>query len=403
MDAFWQSYAQLIHEMMQLGERLGVEIAAVCDGVEGVGPNAQANRDKTCSALIRIAGESRAAFPGPLVIYAGKAADTFPYPRLMTDAPFWGEVDIISTGVFESYPGPMVPSLTPTADEIAAAFAARIRSYLQPFQSHWNKPYVAYENGTLSIAGAARWAAYAFAHIGGPATVDLDQMRTYYEGQSRAFSEMDGYYGPGWSYYDFSPYRFNGGPCDGNYQPRNKVDSVLRGLLGGTAGPNMITVDGSGHEWDASWKLEEKARDTRADAHRDILSIWGVRADSRLNFLLEFADYPEAGCELHIDTNGDDRADYRLSCQPTGMTFYGSPQTPPSWYARLQSISTGSHVGEGDIAVIASRIEIALYERFLTPTGIAVRVKIEAPSGAGAVVGAGQNWLTVASVSQHSP
>jgi hypothetical protein len=185
----------------------------------------------------------------------------------------------------------------------------------------------------------------------------VEDMQLWYLSHDQAFGELNGYYGPGWHFYVFSPFS-PGSIRDRSVNPRLKVESVIQDIFLGEIRPNLIAVDGSVSDWLDNYEV---GRDPVGDSSSryDLETLSFTQDTSYLYFCVKYADSPTGHLTVEIDINGDLNADVllKLTDQSTlDGTWWGN-----SWITDLK----GAPIGFVDSINVGSFVELRVHKRFL--------------------------------------
>jgi len=374
-EALWGSYATLTRQSMELWCHLGADIASLGYSMEYVGPGTLANRSLTDTKLALLAGQSRASYPGPMAYLSGIISQFKPGESLL-DAHFWDAVDIMGVGIFPGHP--LTTKLAYGKADLVSGWAGMIAETLQPFQSRRNKPLIATEDTAYSIAGMAPWGAYAYSHIqGDTVTVDVGEMRLYYQAQIEAFSTFEGYFGPGWEWYAVTPNAFSGGPDDPGSSPRDKVNDILQLQFTGHATDPILQADGNTDDWEPAWRIIQDGAESSLGPGEDILTVWGHETEDSYFVRIDFSGHPTAGFTVQIASAASPgRVKYELKCWTYGgIEFWGARIVEPTWRGTLYKVGGVGESGVADVVVKGATAEIRLYKDFVADVSRPIQVR----------------------------
>ncbi len=324
LDAFWKSYCDLMARSLSGWTRLGVDIAAVGEGVEVV--CAQRSTDnfiRSKAELHSLAREAREYYPGPLTYFA---ADIYGPPYDWDRWSIWQDLDILCATPRVTPHTPLTESPDPTYEELVAGWERVIEEVFEPFQKRWNKPFLAREVGCFSVRGASRLGAYyqlEHPDLVVPGRLDLEEQVRFYRSFFEATSDYDALFGFGAYRYEFNHYNI-GGVNDVTWVPRLKpVEAVFELEFRGSATPRRITLDGRNTEWDEEDLLVVDDPSDSETGRDEIRKLFAGEDDGYLYFLIEYADEPDGNMSIELDWTGDMVAD----CAVTTTWLW----SPPCW------------------------------------------------------------------------
>jgi len=358
VDSYWRNYQTLMMTSMQVWQNLGVDIAAIADSLELVRPRTSANMAKTSDWFEEIARSARQYYEGPLTCFT--SCQWLP-GEYIDEAPFWSAIDVLAPAINDDYK-PHVQSFDPTLEELIVAWNRLIRNYFQPFQQRYNKPFLAYHAGCLPIDGGAMWGVQLPGHY--PARmsiqyVDLQEQRDWYESVLESFSEMEGFFGLGTFWYDFTHWML-GGVNDINMTPRLKpAEAFLSESFGGVAAERMIMLDGDLSDWDGiGVSIEDPAGDNRFHGD-DLIRVQGFQDDAYLYCAIQYTALPAGGLTVWLDTGGDNNWDFSIGIGPI-------QGTEEAWMGNVGDKDLpGRAVGVADVASRENCLEVRLHRRYI--------------------------------------
>jgi hypothetical protein len=356
---------QSLHDWLRLGVDI-VDLGTQLETING-GPQTWQEAKYRDEVITQMAINARTVYPGPLY-HAALAFGLFYPGGSQLQADFWWQFDILGSGVMALR---VTPYATPTLQQLAEGWRKLIHDYHQPFQTRYNKPLLAYENGCLSVKGCVNWGGYGgdCAAYAASNPQSLDDIRLWYLSQDEAFKEMEGYFGPGWHFYAFSPDAV-GSIRDRSTNPRLKVEDVIQKIFLGAPSTQLISIDGAFADWSDRYII---GSDPEGDSQgpNDLLRMSFVQDDSYLYFRVDYAAPPSGDLRIELDFDGDLKADLHLDLSdrysPDG-TWWGNSYTYTSEQHRMGIVDSMDHG-----ASVELRVPKRFLQAFLRPDYVAVR------------------------------
>ena len=291
--------------------KLGVDIADVARDVSQINQyhNSLSEATQLNAGIIKMAEESRRDYEGPIYHWAHSQPMFFPGTSIFK-APFWNSFDITGLSGFNIK---LTEHSIPTVSQLTNGWHKLINDVFQPFQARQNKPFLMAEVGTDSVAECANVGlSCSFMPDYDPNNISIQDMADYYLAQSTAFKDMEGYFGPGWSYFSFSPYS-RGGVRDPGFTFRLKIEDLLQSINLGKSDPRIIQIDAEFDDWlDDYIVFSDPVGD--AKGQQDIISLSFTQDEDYLYFKAEYSAPLSnfAFIDILFDTNGDNRRDFKL-------------------------------------------------------------------------------------------
>ena len=293
-------------------KELGVDVVEIGRGLEGANycQWTQEEAEFINLAVTRMAEAARDIYLGPIAHFGFPTCKFLP-GRSMLEAELWSYFDIVGTTLGEI---PITPYRTPSFEQMMQGWQRLIQDVYSDFQRRYNKPFLAVDNGCPAVEGCASHGSLCYSHLQGfnSTQVSLADATLYYLTQDAAFNSMQGYFGPGWHFYVFSP-GFLGSARDSSTNPRIKLDGVIQRIFLGQEKPRIITVDGEFDDWQSNYTVGE---DPLGDAYgtADLLGLDFVEDEDYIYFRIRFESSPSqpSYLKLLMDTIGDDGADWGL-------------------------------------------------------------------------------------------
>jgi len=359
-ELFWSNYKVLVLDSLAAWSQLGVEYAGI-DTVTYTLPNTADNRIYTNSQLQELGGAARGVFSGPLVfVTGGPWPGWFPPWNSNLEAPFWAACDILCCGISLNGLDPLPPS-DGTDQRLLDRWSRWIKTYFQPFQERFNKPFIANENTCFALEGAAVYGAYYNFQPPQPGVpIDIAEMARYFSLQGQAFSNMVGYYGPGLWTFVLNP-GYDGGIRDANFDLHLKIDDLIREMFGGPADTETIHIDGSVDDWSAAAFLGSDSRgDVGKGGADDILALYGAESDLYYYIRLDYAQPPNGTQIIDLDTDGDWIPEVAVSCTNRWTSNH-------RWTASLETPAGAPRecIGVVDAVDAGRSLEMRIAKRFL--------------------------------------
>ncbi len=316
LNAFLVEYTRHTKDELSVWTSLGVDMAGVGTQLEGLCDNTLA-ASRVIPLLREAVVSSREVFPGPVTTLMGLIFELNLRPYSSITLPFWEEPDVLAVGI--NYPdlAPLTPYSIPTLEQLVAGWEQLISRYIQPFQSRFNKPFIAYEVGTYPVLGCSNFGAWC--RIAGrvelsPSTFSMEDMERYFLSQHRAFERMAGYYGSIYSFFLLTfDYRDVGGYRDyANMSPRGIVDDLIQQLFLGEARPRVVQIDGKADDWDNISTV--RFVDPRGDSKgaNDIIGMRYTSDELFLYFTIDYLSAPSGFLVIQFDTSGNGKEDFFL-------------------------------------------------------------------------------------------
>jgi hypothetical protein len=364
-EAFWGSHLNLTLESVMRWTSLGVEIMSICDSLDGIGDGSYSSRLLTEKSFINAINESKKITPGSVTAFTS-THHLLPNERILF-SDIWDAADILIVSL--NYDDkPYASSNDPSLGEVVASMKRYIDNYFQPFQRRFNKPFLPHENGCWSFDGAIKWGMYAEFREEKPWVVDISDMELYYRAHSIAYSDMDGYFGPGWYVYAINPYTA-GLMNDRGPVPRLKIDGLIEELFTGSRTSHLIKIDGQSSDWTSNLVIAEDpiGDNTSGD---DITSLSAYEDESYLYLNVGYNNSPKGPLIIEFDMDSDGHGDYFLECN-NFYTEYGT------WKAFLSPQRWGNPVvGFADMEATSRSLELRIAKRFLGKySSISVRLE----------------------------
>ena len=357
----WENYKALVLESLENWAQLGVELGGI-DTMAYTGPNTAANRTFINAQLEELASAARTVYSGPLVfIVGGPWPGNFPPWNSILDAPFWAAGDILCVGISLNQLDPLSRSGA-TDQHLLERWARWIKTYFQPFQERFNKPFIANENGCMPLEGAIAYGLYYSGPVDDPSAVpvDISEMARYFSLQAQAFGSMTGYYGPGLWTFLFNP-GYTGGIRDPNNDLRLKIDDPIREMFCGPADTESIHIDGSVDDWPAAALLASDPRgDVGARGVDDLLALYGAEGDRYYYIRLDYAQPPCGYLTLGLDTDADGSPEVAVVCNNRWTSNH-------RWTATLETPAHNpwERIGVADIVDAGASLEMRIAKRYL--------------------------------------
>jgi len=296
----------------------------------------------------------------------------------MLNAPLWESFDVIGAGLGAMN---LTPCRSPTLQQMIQGWQQTIQNTYAPFQQRYNKPFIAVENGCFAVEGCANWGSYCPLMPDAKfdeSKTDLQLMRNYYLSQDVAFQPMEGYFGPGWHYYSFTPYAC-GGVRDSSVNPRLKVEDIIQFLFLGEERPRIITIDGRLGDWLESYRvLNDPVADSRGK--QDLTSLSFAQDEEYMYFRVDYVLPPTGFLSVELDTNGDMGRDAFLLLN----NVYSLDGT---WWGNSFLYEDRDKIGFVDSIDASNSIEMRVAKRFL------IKLLTEYPVRA-RLVHCDRNWRT---------
>jgi len=310
LDAFWKSYGKLMRGALSVWTKLGVDIAAIGEGVEVVcAQSSTENFIRSKEELHDLARTATKYYPGPLTYFA---AEIYGPPYDWDRWSIWQDLDILCATPRVTPHTPLTESPDPTYEELVAGWERVIEEVFEPFQKRWNKPFLAREVGCFSVSGASRLGAYyqlEHRDLVVPGRLDLEEQVRFYRSFFEATSDYDALFGFGAYRYEFNHYNI-GGVNDLSWVPRLKpVEAVFEVEFRGSVTPHRITLDGRNTEWDEEDLLVVDDPSDSETGRDEIRKLFAREDDGYLYFLIEYADKPNGNMSIELDWTGDMVAD----------------------------------------------------------------------------------------------
>ena len=358
VNQFFDNVTQRELPSLREWTRLGVDIVDLGTQLETIngGPHTWDEATYRDDRIAQLARDARSVYPGPLY-HAALGFGLFYPGGSQLEGAFWEEYDILGSGV-------MALQLThyrdPTVEQMLDGWRDLIREIHQPFQSRYNKPLLAYENGCLAVKACANWGGY-----GGDCKIadlasqplSLETVRRWYLSQDAAFNEMEGYFGPGWHFYAFDPSAV-GSVRDKSANPRLKMESVIQTLFVGTASSPLRSIDGSVADWSDS---DTVGLDPSGDSvgASDLTRVGFTQDGAYLYFRVDYVAPPSGDLRIDMDVDGDLKEDLHLDLSDR--------YTPDgTWWGNSYIYSPGQlRMGIVDSIDAGSSIEMRVPRRFL--------------------------------------
>jgi hypothetical protein len=364
-EAFWGSHLNLTLESVMRWTSLGVEIMSICDSLDGIGDGSYSSRLLTEKSFINAINESKKITPGSVTAFTS-THHLLPNERILF-SDIWDAADILIVSL--NYDDkPYASSNDPSLGEVVASMKRYIDNYFQPFQRRFNKPFLPHENGCWSFDGAIKWGMYAEFREEKPWVVDISDMELYYRAHSIAYSDMDGYFGPGWYVYAINPYTA-GLMNDRGPVPRLKIDGLIEELFTGSRTSHLIKIDGQSSDWTSNLVIAEDPIGDNASGD-DITSLSAYEDESYLYLNVGYNNSPKGPLMIEFDMDSDGHGDYFLECN-NFYTEYGT------WKAFLSPQRWGNPVvGFADMEATSRSLELRIAKRFLGKySSISVRLE----------------------------
>jgi hypothetical protein len=351
---FWENNKSLTINCLERWVSNGVEFMGLGNSLEYIGPNSFSNRNLTNTELINLALSAKEITPGPILHIGGVPSEFIPGQYLL-DASFWKYYDILSVGILMPEQVPLATTDDPTVDEVVGIMKRWIDIFYQPFQARFNKPFLPHENGCPSYDGAIRNAMYSVFTNGDSSSIDLTDMSIYYLSHMIAYETMEGYFGPGWYFMSFNPFRL-GGIRDWSANPRLKVEDEIRSAFLDSNVVDRISLDGSLNDWvSIKPQNEEELGDSIAD---DIINVKSFESEDYFFINVNYALNFDGPISILFDIDGDGREDYKANCN-NSFNEYGV------WQAFLYSLPNQKlRVGFGDLVQSQNGFEFRIHKRF---------------------------------------
>jgi hypothetical protein len=355
ISEFIKNYILLNSSTLKKFTQLGVDIVDVANGVSQIHQYGCSLSEATQlnAGIIQLAENSRRDYAGP--IYHSAEANQMFFPGVsVLKAPFWDYFDIVGQTawglILTEHDFPTVPQLIEAWDKL-------IEERFQPFQTQQNKPFILNDNGTNSVTGCARYGSMcSFMPIFNRNNYDVQEMANYYLTQSIAFENMEGYFGPGWSYFTLKQGE-RGGVRDPGFTFRLKIEDLLQSINLGKSSPRIIQIDAEFDDW-----LEDYIvfSDPAGDAKRqeDILSLAFTQDEDYLYFKVEYSTPPLDFGYLFLvfDTNGDNREDFKLLLNNRWTELN-------DWTGKI--IKYGAKIGFTDAIDNQNQLELRIAKRYI--------------------------------------
>lgn len=303
--------------------------------------------------MIQLAKNSRIDYAGP--IYHSAIANVTFFPGVsVLKAPFWDYFDIVGQTVWGII---LTEHDFPTVSQLVEGWDKVIEERFQPFQAQQNKPFILNDNGTNSVTGSARYALMcSYMPFYDPKNYDVQEMADYYLAQSVAFEDMEGYFGPGWSYFVLKQ-GDRGGVRDPSFTFRLKIEDLIQSINLGKSDPRIIQIDAEFDDWHEDYIVfSDPTGDARGP--EDIISLAFTQDEDYFYFKVEYSAPPsDFGFLLMVfDTNDDNREDFKV--------FLNNYWTELNdWTGKI--IKYGAKIGFTDAINSRNQIELRIAKRYV--------------------------------------
>jgi len=240
MQAFLNNYNELNAASLLRWHHLGIDMVDLCPALSSIRKYDNTLDEATAlnNAIEGMVARARESFAGPIYHGVHHQANFFPGESIL-GASFWKSFDVIG---LSGWAIQLTEFDNPTDDQLVSGWLNLIRQYFQPFQRRFGKPFLMWENGCVPVEGCANYGLIC------PRTERFDETKTstaemarYYTAHSLAFQTMDGYYGPGWWDYQFSPTYLSLGGRSGHVRQRHQTQN--RGYNPGALLRRSIAAD----------------------------------------------------------------------------------------------------------------------------------------------------------------